>query len=114
MKLIAIEEHFLTAEIRTAWDRLRSGRRVQPGLIREKFWNGWPIWGEGASRLWTKAGWTYRFSVTMPALHNLEPEEGVILARRTNDLATMGNYPHTFQGFATLPTAAPEEGHGRC
>jgi hypothetical protein len=50
-------------------------------------------------------------SVTTPALHNLEPEESLILARRTNDLvaATIAKYPTRFQGFATLPTAAPED-----
>jgi uncharacterized protein len=50
-------------------------------------------------------------SVTAPALHNLEPEESVTLARRTNDLvaATIAKYRTRFQGFATLPTAAPEE-----
>jgi len=50
-------------------------------------------------------------SVTTPALHNLEPEESVILARRTNDLvaATIAKYRTRFQGFATLPTAAPKE-----
>jgi predicted TIM-barrel fold metal-dependent hydrolase len=50
-------------------------------------------------------------SVTTPALHNLEPEESVILARRTNDLvaATIARYRTRFQGFATLPTAAPKE-----
>jgi NADPH:quinone reductase-like Zn-dependent oxidoreductase len=50
-------------------------------------------------------------SMTTPALHNLEPEESLILARRTNDLvaATIANYPTRFQGFATLPTAAPED-----
>jgi len=50
-------------------------------------------------------------SVTTPALHNLEPEESVTLARRTNDLVaeTVAKYPTRFQGFATLPTASPEE-----
>jgi len=50
-------------------------------------------------------------SVTTPALHNLEPEESVTLARRTNDLvaATIAKYRTRFQGFATLPTAAPKE-----
>jgi hypothetical protein len=44
-------------------------------------------------------------------LHNLEPEESVTLARRTNDLvaATIAKYRTRFQGFATLPTAAPKE-----
>ena len=48
-------------------------------------------------------------SVTTPALHNLEPAESVLLARSTNDLvaATVAKHPLRFQGFATLPTAAP-------
>lgn len=50
-------------------------------------------------------------SVTMPALHNLEPEESVTLARGTNDLvaASVAKYPTRFQGFATLATLAPKE-----
>jgi hypothetical protein len=50
-------------------------------------------------------------SVTTPALHNLEPEESVVLARHTNDrvAATIAKYPARFQGFATLPTASPED-----
>ena len=50
-------------------------------------------------------------SATTPALHNLEPEESVTLARETNDLvaASVAKYPTRFQGFATLPTAAPKE-----
>jgi predicted TIM-barrel fold metal-dependent hydrolase len=50
-------------------------------------------------------------SVTTPAFHNLEPEEGVTLARRTNDLVaeTVAKHPTRFQGLATLPTASPEE-----
>jgi predicted TIM-barrel fold metal-dependent hydrolase len=50
-------------------------------------------------------------SVTTPALHNLEPEESVTLARETNNLvaATIATYTTRFQGFATLPTAAPKE-----
>ena len=41
-------------------------------------------------------------SVTTPALQNLEPEESVTLARRTNDLVaeTVAKYRTRFQGFA--------------
>jgi uncharacterized protein len=37
-------------------------------------------------------------SVTTPALHNLEPEESVTLARQTNDLvaAATAKYPTRF------------------
>jgi predicted TIM-barrel fold metal-dependent hydrolase len=50
-------------------------------------------------------------SVTTPALHNLEPEESVTLARETNNLVatSVAKYRTRFQGFATLPTAAPKE-----
>jgi hypothetical protein len=45
------------------------------------------------------------------ALHNLEPEESIQLARETNDLiaATIAKYPNRFQGLAVLPMAAPPE-----
>jgi predicted TIM-barrel fold metal-dependent hydrolase len=50
-------------------------------------------------------------SVTTPALHNLEATESLRLARQTNDLvaSTIARYPARFQGFATLPVAAPAE-----
>ncbi len=50
-------------------------------------------------------------SVTTPALHNLQPEESLQLAQRTNDLvaATVARFPTRFQGFTTLPTASPAE-----
>jgi hypothetical protein len=49
-------------------------------------------------------------SVTTPALHNLEPEEIVILARRTNDL--VGGHDselsHTFPGFRHVTDRRPQ------
>jgi len=67
--------------------------------------------GEGRIALMDESGVDVQvLSVTTPALHNLEPEESVTLARRTNDLlaATIATHPTRFQGFATLPVAAPE------
>jgi predicted TIM-barrel fold metal-dependent hydrolase len=50
-------------------------------------------------------------SVTTPALHNLEPEKSLQLARRTNDLVaeTIARHPTRFQGFAVLPMPASGE-----
>lgn len=112
MKLIAIEEHFLTAEIRAAWAASAIGQegtaRFDLGEIEERL----DDLGQGRIALMDESGVDVQvLSVTTPALHNLEPAKSVILARRTNDLvaATIANYPTRFRGFATLPTAAPED-----
>lgn len=112
MKLIAIEEHFLTAEIRAAWAASSIGQEGTAGFDRGEIEERLDDLGEGRIALMDESGVDVQvLSVTTPALHNLESKESVILARHTNDLvaATIANYPTRFQGFATLPTAAPEE-----
>jgi predicted TIM-barrel fold metal-dependent hydrolase len=112
VKLIAIEEHFVTAEIRAAWVASAIGQEGTPGIDRVKIEERLDDLGEGRIALMDESGVDVQvLSVTTPALHNLEPEESVTLARRTNDLvaATVANNPTRFRGFATLPTAAPAE-----
>lgn len=112
MKLIAIEEHFLTPEIRVAWASSAIGQEGTDGLDQGEIEERLNDLGKGRISLMDEGGVDVQvLSVTTPALHNLEPEESVILAQRTNDLvaATIANYPTRFQGFATLPTAAPAE-----
>ncbi|MEO8737086.1 MAG: hypothetical protein ABI380_11150 [Edaphobacter sp.] len=112
MKLIAIEEHFLTSEIRAAWASSAIGQEGTAGFDRGEIEEGLNDLGQGRIALMDESGVEVQvLSVTTPALHKLEPEESLILARRTNDLvaATIANYPTRFQGFATLPTAAPED-----
>jgi predicted TIM-barrel fold metal-dependent hydrolase len=111
MKLIAIEEHFLTAGIRAAWASCAIGQEGTASFDRGEIEARLDDLGPGRIALMDEAGVDVQvLSVTTPALHNLEPEESVTLARRTNDLvaATIASYPTRFQGFATLPTAAPE------
>jgi hypothetical protein len=110
MKLIAIEEHFLTRDIRAAWASSAIGREGTAGLDRGEIEERLDDLGQGRIALMDEGGVDLQvLSVTTPALHNLEPEESVILAQRTNDLvaAMIANNPTRFQGFATLPTAAP-------
>lgn len=112
MKLIAIEEHFLTAEIRAAWAASAIGQEGTAGFDLGEIEQRLDDLGEGRIALMDEGGVDVQvLSVTTPALHNLEPEESVGLARRTNDLvaATIARYPARFEGFATLPTAAPAE-----
>ncbi|MGI4758122.1 MAG: amidohydrolase family protein [Janthinobacterium lividum] len=112
MKLIAIEEHFLTAEIRAAWAASSVGREGTAGFDRGEVEQRLDDLGEGRIALMDESGVDVQvLSVTTPALHNLDPDESVRLAKSTNDLvaATVAKYPARFQGFATLPTAAPAD-----
>jgi uncharacterized protein len=111
-KLIGIEEHFLTADIRAAWAASAIGQEITGGFDRGEIEEPLDDLGEQRLALMDESGIDVQvLSVTTPALHNLEPEESIALARRTNDLvaATVAKYPTRFQGFAMLPTAAPEE-----
>jgi uncharacterized protein len=112
MKLIAIEEHFVTPEIRSAWEASAIGQEGTAGFDRGDIEQRLNDLGEHRLALMDESGVDVQvLSVTTPALHNLEPKEAADLARRTNDLvaATVANHPERFQGFATLPTAAPVE-----
>ncbi|QKZ14711.1 amidohydrolase family protein [Spirosoma sp. KUDC1026] len=109
-KLIALEEHFLTSEIRAAWEASPIGQegtdRLDQGIIDERLND----LGQQRLALMDESGVDVQvLSVTTPALNNLEPEQSVILARQTNDFiaATIARHPTRFQGFATLPTASP-------
>ena len=112
MKIISIEEHFLTQEITTAWETSAIGSEgttnFDQGEIRQRLED----LGEGRLALMDESGVDVQvLSVTTPALHNLEPEESVRLARSTNDLvaASIARHPNRFQGFAVLPMPAPDE-----
>ena len=112
MKPIAMEEHFLTSEIRAAWAKSALGQEGTAGFDRGEIEDRLNDLGQGRIALMDESGVDVQvLSVTTPALHNLEPEESVILARHTNDLvaATIAKYPTRFQGFATLPTASPAD-----
>jgi predicted TIM-barrel fold metal-dependent hydrolase len=112
MKIVSIEEHFLTPEISAAWDASTIGSEgtavFEQGEIGERMKDV----GKGRLALMDESGIDVQvLSVTTPALHNLEPEESVGLAQETNNLVadTIAKHPTRFQGFAVLPMAAPQE-----
>lgn len=111
-KLIAIEEHFLTRDIRAAWAAFAIGSEGTASFDQGALEARLDDLGAQRLALMDESGVDVQvLSVTTPALHNLEPAPSVALARQTNDLvaATIAKYPTRFQGFATLPTAAPEQ-----
>lgn len=112
MKLIAIEEHFLTPEVTDAW--AAAPGPVDPTCAYHA--------GDLAARLedlgdmrldlMDETGVDVQvLSLTTPGLHNLEAGASAALARGTNDLVAqaVARRPDRFQGFAALPTPSPAE-----
>ena len=112
MKLIGIEEHYLSADVRSAWDAMGLAA-VDPCVANHS--------GEVERRLLDLADERLALmdetglhvqvlSLTTPALHDLGPES-VDLARRANDAvaAAIARHPDRFQAFATLPITMPDE-----
>jgi predicted TIM-barrel fold metal-dependent hydrolase len=106
MKIVAIEEHFLTPAVREAWTAAAgAGQDASPSLhmgeIRETLEE---LNGDRIAKMDESGVNVQVLSLTSPGLHDA-------LARQTNDLiaATIARYPNRFEGFATIPTTAPQE-----
>lgn len=112
MKLIGIEEHFLTAEVRNAWnaiglDAVDPSVAFHSGTIEKRLMD----LADDRLALMDETGLDVQvLSLTTPALHDLGPES-VEIAQRTNDAvaAAVARHPTRFQALATLPVTMPEE-----
>jgi predicted TIM-barrel fold metal-dependent hydrolase len=108
VKLIGIEEHFLTAEIREAWnaiglDAVDPSVAFHSGMIEGRLLN----LAEQRLALMDETGLDVQvLSLTTPMLHDLGPES-IEMARRANDAlaAAVARHPTRFQALATLPVA---------
>jgi len=112
MKIIALEEHFNTPAVRDAWAR-QADDDGQSDMMK-LFDAEAKLEDLGAERLrqMDACGVDVQvLSLTTPGVQNLTPGEAVPLARQANDFlaATIRAKPDRFQGFATLPTPAPDE-----
>lgn len=112
MKLIGIEEHFLTAEVRDAWHAIGLAA-IDPsvayhaGAIEQRLVD----LAEDRLGLMDETGLDVQvLSLTTPALHDLG-RDSVAVARRVNDIvaAAIARHPTRFQALATLPVSMPEE-----
>ncbi|MET9001063.1 amidohydrolase family protein [Amycolatopsis sp. NPDC004169] len=112
MRLYALEEHFLTAEVAEAWQR-HDPRLAEPMMKRAFAGDVLPALldvGEGRIAAMDDAGIdTAVLSLTTPGLQNLPAAEAVALQVAVNDgLAdAVRRHPGRLQGFATLATPAP-------
>ena len=113
MKLIGLEEHFISQDIKNAWSRLPPDRTDDSVVHLDQ--------GDVQARLedLSEARLTHMdetgldvqvLSLTTPGLHNVDADQAVSLARNANDVlaATVKMRPDRFEGFATLPIRAPE------
>ncbi|MGY2316873.1 amidohydrolase family protein [Pseudomonas sp. SDO5522_S412] len=112
MKLIGIEEHFLTVEIRDAWHSLQlealdPSVAFHSGAIEDRLLD----LAEKRLVLMDETGLDVQvLSLTTPGLHDFGADS-VAIARRANDLLAeaVARHPTRFQALATLPVAMPEE-----
>lgn len=112
MKLIGIEEHYLTADVRDAWEAVGLAATdpcvaVHSGAIERRLLD----LANDRLALMDETGLDVQvLSLTTPALHDLG-RGSVDLARRANDAVAqaVARWPDRFQALAALPVAMPEE-----
>ena len=113
MRIIAIEEHWNSAGIRDALDRLPDGARDESVAFNTMGDNQARLEDVGQGRLaaMDAAGIDVSIlSVVTPATQALAAREAVALARDANDeaAAAVGAHPGRFRALATLPTSDPQ------
>lgn len=111
MKLIAIEEHFLTKAVRDEWKKYSDDDDPTQKLHLSEIENLLEDIGSTRIKLMDETGIDVQvLSLTSPSLHNLG-SESVSLAKQTNDYVAeiIKKTPERFQGFAALPMSVPKE-----
>ncbi|MEH6305634.1 amidohydrolase family protein [Olivibacter sp. CPCC 100613] len=111
MKLIAIEEHFLTKAVREAWSKNPDKDDPTQNLHLGEIENRLEDIGNVRLQLMEETGIDVQvLSLTSPSLHNLG-SESINLAIETNNYITeiIRKTPDRFQGFAALPMYTPKE-----
>jgi predicted TIM-barrel fold metal-dependent hydrolase len=113
VKIIAIEEHWNSAGIRDALDRLPDGVRDESVAFNAMGGNQARLEdiGEGRIEAMDAAGIDVSIlSVVTPATQALPAREAVVLARDANDEAAsaVSAHPDRLRAFATLPTSDPQ------
>jgi len=104
VRVIAIEEHFLTAGVAAATASHRPGGGQGDTLAKLGDLGGRRLADMDAAGIDVQV-----LSVTAPATQELDAAQAVPLARDANDrlAAAVAAHPGRFAGFATLPTADP-------
>lgn len=112
IKLIGIEEHFLTDEVRQAWNAIGleasdPSIAFHSGAIEHRLFD----LADERLALMDESGLDIQvLSLTAPALHDVGAKS-VDIARRINDAIAqvVARHPDRFQALATLPVTMPDE-----
>ncbi|MBF4995610.1 amidohydrolase [Nocardia sp. BSTN01] len=112
-RIIALEEHIVTTEVLTAWQKLEPRWRDLALTPSSQGDSGRRLADIGDERLAAMdAGGidVQVLSLTAPGVQNLEPADAIVLSREVNDQLSdaVRTRPDRFQAFATLATPAPE------
>jgi predicted TIM-barrel fold metal-dependent hydrolase len=113
MKIIALEEHFVTPEVLEAWrtsDPKWQDLALNASADADRTRRLLEIGPERLAAM-DEAGIDVAvLSLTTPGLQSLDRDQAIELAHLTNDrlAAAVRQYPGRLQGFASLPTLAPE------
>ena len=112
VKIIGLEEHFVTAAALAAWNKLDPQWQDADKGSLEAGETKRLLTDLGPERLavMDKIGLDGQvLSLTAPGLHSLAPADAAALQTDTNDLlaATVRAHPDRFQGFTTLATPDP-------
>lgn len=112
MEIIAIEEHYMTAEVQQAWNALNLAATdpcvaIHSGELERRLLD---LSDERLSLMDETGVDVQVLSLTTPALHDLGAES-LDMAKRANDAVAkvMVAHPSRFQGLATLPLFSPDE-----
>lgn len=114
MKIVALEEHFVAGDVPGKWAGLDPANRddstdlFPPDSIIEKRLAD--LSDDRVAQMDASGVDVQVLSLTTPGVQVLEPDDAVALATRNNDLIaeTVRRRPDRFEGFAALPTPAPE------
>ncbi|MBS4728980.1 amidohydrolase [Mycobacterium sp. SM1] len=111
MKIIGLEEHFVTADVVQAWRRLEPHWQNPPRLsARDDIAHRLAELDRERLAAMEDTGLDVQvLSLTSPGVQNLAPNDGVTLQMICNDLVADAAraHPNHLQGFATLATTDP-------
>lgn len=113
MKIIALEEHFVTRSVQAALERLPAAQRdpMASGFTSPEMEQRLHDLSDRRLADMDAMGVDVQvLSLTSPGVQPLDDEDAISLARDANDLAaaTAERHPERLQWFATLPIGAPD------
>jgi predicted TIM-barrel fold metal-dependent hydrolase len=112
MRIVALEEHFVTTDVVKAWEALPPGRMaISGGNGRDPISRRLLDLGEERIAAMDDQGVDVQvLSLNSPGVQSFDPSESVAVARDANDAlaASVSRHPDRFQGFAAIPTPAPD------